>query len=56
MLGHALHFDLLASAGSDFHGPENTWIELGRLAAMPAACTPVWQSGIWQERSALAAQ
>jgi predicted metal-dependent phosphoesterase TrpH len=50
--GHALRYDLLASAGSDFHGPENPWIELGRLADIPAACTPVWQSEIWHERLA----
>lgn len=51
MLGHALRFDLLASAGSDFHGPENRWIELGRLADMPESCTAVWQSDAWRERA-----
>lgn len=34
---------LLASAGSDYHGPENPWVELGRLAPLPVGCTPVWQ-------------
>jgi 3',5'-nucleoside bisphosphate phosphatase len=33
---------LLASAGSDFHGPDNPWIDLGRLPALPAGCTPIW--------------
>jgi len=51
MVGHALRFDLLASAGSDFHGPENPWIELGRLADIPEACMPVWQSDAWKERA-----
>ncbi|MCP5141883.1 MAG: PHP domain-containing protein [Chromatiales bacterium] len=33
---------LLASRGSDYHGPENPWIELGRLPPLPADLTPVW--------------
>lgn len=33
---------LLASAGSDFHGPENPWYELGTLPPLPADLTPVW--------------
>ncbi|MEY6430915.1 PHP domain-containing protein [Thioalkalicoccus limnaeus] len=33
---------LLASAGSDYHGPEEAWIELGRLPALPPGCTPIW--------------
>ena len=36
-------FGLLASVGSDFHGPEQTWMELGRLPKLPDRCTPVWQ-------------
>lgn len=35
---------LLASAGSDYHGPENPWVELGRLPSLPAGCAPVWES------------
>jgi len=38
---------LLASCGSDYHGPDNCWIRLGELAALPAGCTPVWQSERW---------
>jgi predicted metal-dependent phosphoesterase TrpH len=52
MTGHALRFNLLASAGSDYHGPENPWISLGRLPDMPSACTAVWDSEIWQQRMA----
>lgn len=38
---------LLASAGSDYHGPENAWIELGRLPALPEGCQPIWsQAGL----------
>jgi len=33
---------LLASVGSDFHTPENQWVELGRLAPLPAGAEPVW--------------
>lgn len=43
MAKHARDFNLLASAGSDFHGPENPWIELGRLPDLPDGCQPVWE-------------
>ncbi len=33
---------LLASAGSDYHGPESPWLELGRLPVLPGGCTPIW--------------
>ncbi|MEE8482915.1 MAG: PHP domain-containing protein [Acidiferrobacterales bacterium] len=36
-------FGLLASCGSDFHGPEQHWRELGRLTRFPEGCRPVWQ-------------
>ncbi|MCW8963316.1 MAG: PHP domain-containing protein [Gammaproteobacteria bacterium] len=52
MAGHALRFGLLASAGSDYHGPENPWVHLGRLPEMPESCTAVWDSDIWQQRAA----
>jgi len=38
----AEQFDLLASCGSDFHTPDNTWVELGKLSALPSSCTPIW--------------
>jgi predicted metal-dependent phosphoesterase TrpH len=38
---------LLASSGSDYHGPENCWVQLGQLPALPAGCTPVWESEHW---------
>ncbi len=37
---------LLASAGSDFHGPENPWIELGKLPALPNGCKPIWHDWV----------
>ena len=36
-------FELMASVGSDYHGPDQAWIEPGRLAPLPTDCTPVWQ-------------
>jgi len=38
---------LLASCGSDYHGPENCWMRLGELPALPTGCTPVWESEQW---------
>ena len=38
----AHRFDLYASAGSDFHQPGQPWAELGRVAALPDRCVPVW--------------
>jgi predicted metal-dependent phosphoesterase TrpH len=42
MAQHARDFDLLVSAGSDFHGPENPWVNLGQLAPIPQGLKPVW--------------
>ena len=39
--------DFLASAGSDYHGPEKTWMDLGRLPDLPAGCIPVWHD--WEQ-------
>jgi hypothetical protein len=36
---------LLASAGSDYHGPGQSYLDLGRLPALPAGCAPLWQGG-----------
>lgn len=45
---YARQFELFASAGSDYHGPENPWLELGRLPPLPNSCTPpIWQSERW---------
>lgn len=40
----AEQFELLASCGSDFHTPDNTWVELGRLPPLPESCIPVWST------------
>lgn len=39
---HAQRYGLLASAGSDFHGPGESYRDLGNLPALPAGCTPIW--------------
>ncbi len=42
MAQYARQFDLLASCGSDYHGPQHAWLALGRVAPLPVGCTPVW--------------
>lgn len=41
-IGYALRFGLKGSVGSDFHGPENPWIELGRITPLPPTVGPIW--------------
>jgi hypothetical protein len=43
MARHAKDFSLKGSAGSDFHGPENPWVELGRLTQLPDGVVPIWR-------------
>jgi predicted metal-dependent phosphoesterase TrpH len=43
---------LLASCGSDYHGPENPWIDIGRLRALPPGCTPIWHAREWTRECA----
>lgn len=40
--GIAREFGFLASRGSDFHGPGESWVDLGRLPNLPEDLTPVW--------------
>lgn len=40
----ALEFGLLASRGSDFHGPAESRVELGSLPDLPGRLTPVWEA------------
>lgn len=47
---HVLHFARLvrqfgfhASRGSDFHGPEESYTDLGKLAGLPEDLKPVWR-------------
>jgi predicted metal-dependent phosphoesterase TrpH len=43
------YFAMSASSGSDYHGPNNSYRELGYLHQMPPQCQPVWQSRRWSE-------
>lgn len=38
----AREFGFLASRGSDFHGPGESWIDLGKIPDLPDDLTPVW--------------
>jgi len=40
----AVRESLLASVGSDYHGPEKPWVELGRLPNLPRGCAPLWEA------------
>jgi len=46
MAQHALDFKLPASQGSDYHGPEKPWVQLGKLPPMHYRCTPIWEAGL----------
>ena len=35
-------FGMRGSCGSDWHGPDESWMDLGSLPAMPAGVDPVW--------------
>ena len=39
---HARTFGFLASAGTDCHGPGESWLDLGDLPELPAGVVPVW--------------
>ena len=43
---HSQRLGLLASRGSDFHGPGESYFDLGRMPPLPAGCTPVWHDWI----------
>jgi hypothetical protein len=43
MAQYAKRYGLLASCGSDYHGPEQSWQELGKPMPLPDGCVPVWK-------------
>src|SRR5574340_401982 len=48
---YAGEFNLLCSCGSDFHGPDESWRDMGRLPDLPLGCRPVWQA--WERENNL---
>jgi predicted metal-dependent phosphoesterase TrpH len=47
MAAHCRSHGLYASRGSDYHGPEKPWVELGRLPELPQGCRPLWEAEFW---------
>ncbi len=41
--GYCAEFGLAASRGSDFHSPEESHMDLGKLPDLPGSVTPVWE-------------
>lgn len=41
---YAEEFNLLCSCGSDFHGPGESYRDMGRLPDFPLGCRPVWEA------------
>jgi len=37
-------YELLGSAGSDFHTPKYPWAELGRIPSLPKSVEPIWKA------------
>ncbi|MBU2710342.1 PHP domain-containing protein [Zooshikella harenae] len=37
-------YELLASCGSDFHGPATRWADVGKVPPLPKQCRPVWSA------------
>lgn len=50
---HAIDFGLFASMGSDYHGPENAWADIGQLPALPDGCEPIWRN--WERDHSISA-
>jgi predicted metal-dependent phosphoesterase TrpH len=42
MAVQAKNFGFLATCGSDYHGPEHAWVELGKIPPLPETCIPIW--------------
>lgn len=51
MAQFVLRHKLLASQGSDYHGPDKPWVQLGKLPGLPAHCVPIWDSEWWRAKS-----
>jgi len=47
MVDYAQRYQLRASIGSDYHGPSQSWSNMGQMPPLPEACRPIW--GLWQD-------
>lgn len=54
MARHSRDFSLCASVGSDYHGPETPWAQLGRLMPLPDNAVPIWHDWSISKTQALA--
>jgi len=48
---YARRYELMASVGSDYHGPSQSWLKMEAIPPLPADCVPIWQS--WGEVKAV---
>jgi 3',5'-nucleoside bisphosphate phosphatase len=53
MARHAMDFKLMGSVGSDFHSPEHSRIDLGRVMDLPEQVVPIWHN--WSQPNLAAA-
>ncbi len=44
---YAERYEMLASIGSDYHGPSQSWLKMGSIPYLPNNCTPIWSA--WGE-------
>lgn len=42
MSDYARRYELLASVGSDYHGPSQRWNRMGQMPSLPKTCVPIW--------------
>lgn len=47
---HAQRLNLLTSCGSDYHGPGESYFDLGQLPPLPAGCIPIWRDWNIEQR------
>lgn len=50
---YAQRLALAGSLGSDFHTPEQSWNDLGRIRPLPKGVVPIWERGLLLPQSAL---
>ncbi len=41
---YAIQYGLFASVGSDYHGPQESYFDLGVHPELPSGCKPIWHS------------